>query len=176
MGWLFLLGIILFFSLIVLYEYLMYSMSRKEEKEDAYITRTHAPKRRTLINFIISLVLIITFIVGTILIIIFDNQNNIGFWFAYVFGCLFMISPSLILFLICISDYEVITRDGIIVHRIFKKKFIKFYQISSYSFSFNQLIVFGKDCKTLFFVGDLRVGLKSLINELEYHSIPRKQY
>ena len=87
-----------------------------------------------------------------------------------------MISPSLILFLICISDYEVITRDGIIVHRIFKKKFIKFYQISSYSFSFNQLIVFGKDDKTLFFVGDLRVGLKSLIIELEYHSIPRKQY
>jgi hypothetical protein len=87
-----------------------------------------------------------------------------------------MISPSLILFLICISDYEVITRDGIIVHRIFKKEFIKFYQISSYSFSFNQLIVFGKDDKILFFVGDLRVGLKSLINELEYHSIPRKQY
>ena len=176
MGWIFLLCVIILFSLIAAYEYLMYSMSRKEEKEDSYITRTHAPKRRILINFIISLVLIITFIVGTILIIIFDNPNNIGFWLAYIFGCLFMISPSLILFFICISDYEVITKDGIVVHRIFKKKFIKFYQISSYSFSFNQLIVFGKDGKTLFFVGDLRVGLKSLINELEHHAIPRKQY
>ena len=48
MGWLFLLGIILFFSLIGLYEYLMYSMSRKEEKEYAIKMKDNAE-----INYIV---------------------------------------------------------------------------------------------------------------------------
>ena len=175
MGWIFLLCVIILFCIIAAYEYLMYSMSKKEENEDSYITRTHTPKRRTIINLIMTLLLVSIFIVVTVLIIVFDNPNDISFWIAYVFSFIFFISIPMILFLICISDYEIIMKEGIMVHRFFKKKFIKFNEIVYYSFSFNQLIVYGQNDVILFFIGDLRVGIKSLVNELEHHRIKKKQ-
>ena len=64
--------------------------------------------------------------------------------------------------------------NGIYVHRIFFKKFIKFSELSSYSYSFNQLTVFNKNDEPVIFVADMRIGLKSLITELEYHGIFKK--
>lgn len=111
---------------------------------------------------------------GTVAIILFDNSNEVSFWIAYTLGFLFVISCPMILLLICISDYEVIMKNGIYVHRIFRKKFIKFNELSSYSYSFNQLTVFDKSDKPVIFVADNRIGLKSLISELEYHGIYKK--
>ena len=174
MGWLFLIGAILLFSFVALFEFLMFSTTKKEEKEDSYITRTHAPKRRIIVCLIITLVLVISFICGTVAIILFDNPNDVGFWIAYILGCLFIIAGPMILLLICISDFEVIMNNGIYVHRIFFKKFIKFSELSSYSYSFNQLNIFNKNDEPVIFVADMRIGLKTLITELEYHGIFKK--
>ena len=174
MGWIFLIGVILLFGIAALLEFLMFSTTKKEEKEDAFITRTHVPKRRTILCLIITLVLVVSFMSGTVAIILFDNSNEVSFWIAYTLGCLFVISVPMILLLICISDYEVIMNNGIYVHRIFRKKFIKFNELSSYSYSFNQLTVFDKSDKPVIFVADMRIGLKSLISELEYHGIHKK--
>ena len=86
---------------------------------------------------------------------------------------MFFIFIPLILLLICINDYEVIRTDGIIIHRIFKTKFVKYEEIKKYKYSFNQLTVYDKSEKIIFFIADNRVGIKSIIKELEYHGINR---
>lgn len=125
MGWIFLIGFILLFGIAALLEFLMFS-TIKEEKQDVFINRTHSPKRRTILCLIITLVLVVSFMSGTVAIILFGNSNEVSFWIAYTLGCLFVISGPMILLLICISDYEVIMNNGIYVHRIFRKKLIKF--------------------------------------------------
>ena len=81
MGWMILIGVL--FLIVVrisiewLSEYLTYSTSKKEEREDAYISRTHAPKLRTTSSFAISCILIVAFIVGTI-IISFEYEFNLS--------------------------------------------------------------------------------------------------
>ena len=56
----------------------------------------------------------------------------------------------------------------------FKKTFVSYNQMSNYSFSYNQLSVFDKNDKLLFFVGDMRIGVKSIVNALENHGVYRK--
>ena len=157
-----------------LLEWLFFSSSKKEEQSDSHIERTHAPKRRTVTSLIISIALITIFIVGTLAIILTKQELDIGFLIAYPLSCTFVISIPLLIFFICISNYEVITKGGIKVHRMFKKVFVSYNQMSNYSFSYNQLSVYDKTDKLLFFVGDMRIGVTSIVNALENHGVYRK--
>ena len=173
MGWFFLVGSILIFSIVYLLEFLFFSVSKKEEKEDLFIDRTHAPKRRTITSLIITVSLVILFVTGLLVILLTEQDCDLGFWIVFTLSGLFIISIPLILLLICINDYEVIRTDGIIIHRIFKTKFVKYEEMKKYKYSFNQLTVYDKSEKIIFLIADNRVGIKSIIKELEYHGINR---
>ena len=173
MGWIFLITVVLLFAFSFLLEYLFYSTSKKEQQEDGYITRTHAPKRRMVFSFVTTVAL---FLVSVIIALFFISETklDLGGWIAYAFGCLFAIGLPTLIFLICIADYEVITKNSIIVHRLNKKMEISYDEIENYTYSFNQLTVYGANDKVLFFVADMRVGLSSLIKEFETRQIKKR--
>ena len=174
MGWIFLIEVILLFAFSVLLEYLFYSTSKKEQQEDGYITRTHAPKRRMVASFIIMVSLFLASIIMALFFIFAESELDLAGWIAYAISCLFAIGIPALIFLICIADYEVITKNGVIVHRLNKKTEISYDEIDSYTYSFNQLTVYGTNDKVLFFVADMRVGLASLIKEFETRRIKKR--
>jgi len=172
MGWIFLIGAVVVFLTAFALEFLFYSTTKKEEQEQS-ITKTHAPIRRTVASLIITIVLCAAFVAGSIAIILSNQRLEIAFWLGYTFGGLFCISIPFVLFLIYTHDYEIITEDAIIVNRVFKKKEIKFSDISHFTYSLNQLTVYGEDNSILFFVGDMRIGLNDIIKSLEEHGVRR---
>jgi hypothetical protein len=174
MGWIFLIALVLFFSFSFLLEYLFYSTSKKEQQEDRYITRTHAPKRRMVVSFVIMASLFLTSIIIALFFIFSESELDLAGWIAYAISCLFAVGLPALIFLICIADYEVITRNSIIVHRLNKTTEILYDEIDSYKYSFNQLTVYGANDKVLFFVADTRVGLASLIKEFEARRIKKR--
>ena len=172
MGWIFLIGAVVIFYTAFALEFLFYSTTKKEQEQS--VSRTHAPVIRTVASLIITIVLCTAFIAGAIAFIISDQALEIAFWLGYTFGGLFCISIPFILFLICTHDYEIITEDAIIVNRVFRKKEIKFSDISHFTYSLNQLTVYGKDNSILFFVGDMRIGLNDIIKSLEEHGAQQR--
>ncbi len=171
MEWIFIIVILFVVLLEFGLEYLFYTNSKKEESEDQYIAKTHAPKRRTLTCFVLT---VVTSAASIICALILKNSFELGALIAYMFGCIFMIAIPFSLLLICICDYEVITTEGIIVHRIHKKTLIRYNQMVYYSFSFGQLTIYAEDNKLLLVVGDNRIGLQSLIKCLEKQNICKR--
>ena len=51
---------------------------------------------------------------------------------------------------------------------------ISYDEIENYTYSLNQLTVYGANDKVLFFVADMRVGLSSLIKEFETRQIKKR--
>ena len=135
MGWIFLIAVVLLFAFSFLLEYLFYSTSKKEQQEEGCITRTHAPKRRMVASFVITVSLFLASIIIALFAIFAEPPLDLVGWIAYAIGCLFMIGPTALLFLICIADYEVITKNSIIVHRLNKKTEISYDEIDSYTYS-----------------------------------------
>ena len=174
MGWIFLIAVVLLFSFSFLLEYLFYSTSKKEQQEDGYITRTHAPKRRIVVSFVIMVSLFLASIIIALFLIFSESELDLSGWIAYAISCLFAVGLPALIFGICLSDYEVITRSSIIVHRLNKKTEISYDEIESYTYSLNQLTVYGTNDKVLFFVADMRVGLASLIKEFETRQIKKR--
>ena len=174
MGRIFLIALVLFFSFSFLLEYLFYSTSKKEQQEDGYITRTHAPKRRMMVSFVIMVSLFLASIIIALFFIFSESELDLAGWIAYAISCLFAVGLPALIFLICIADYEVITKNSIIVHRLTKKTEISYDEIDSYTYSFNQLTVYGTNDKVLFSVADMRVGLASLIKEFETRQIKKR--
>ena len=174
MGWIFLIAVVLLFSFSFLLEYLFYSTSKKEQEEDGYITRTHAPKRRMVFSFVMMVGVFLASIIIALFFIFSESELDLAGWTSYAISCLFAVGLPALLFLISISDYEVITENSIVVHRLNKKVEISYDEIDSYTYSFNQLVVFGADDKRLFLVGDMRVGLESLIKEFEARRIKKR--
>lgn len=170
MGWIFLIGVIVLFALAFCLEYLFYSTTKRENQERT-ITKTHAPIKRMVTSLVITIVLCVVFIAGAVAFILSNQALEIAFWLGYTFGGLFCISIPFILLLMCTHDYEIITEDAIIVNRVFRKKEIKFSDISHFTYSLNQLTVYGKDNSILFFVGDMRIGLNDIIKSLEEHGV-----
>lgn len=174
MEWLMLIfGIVLLFLEFGL-EFLFYSNTKKEEKESEFIARTHAPIRRIVISMIFTLLPIILFIVVVIVVMINDEKVDLGFWIALSLSCLFFFSIPFALLLIAFCDYEIIKEDGILVHRVFHKGFIKYNEIKYYQFSFEQLIAYDHNDNMILIVADMRVGVKAIIKELEKQGIRRK--
>ncbi len=173
MGWIFLIGAVIIFFTAFALEFLFYSTTKKEDQEQS-VTKTHAPIRPTIASLVITILLCTAFIAGAIAFILSDQTLEIAFWLGYTFGGLFCISIPFALFLICTHDYEIITEDAIIVNRVFKKKEIKFSDISHFTHSLNQLTVYGKDNSILFFVGDMRIGINDIIKSLEEHGVQQR--
>ena len=173
-GWIFLIAVILLFAFSFLLEYLFYSTSKKEQQEDGYITRTHSPKRRMMVSFVIMVSLFFASIIIALFFIFSESKLDLTSWIGYAIICLFAIGLPALIFLICIADYEVITKNSIIVHRLTKKTEISYDEIDSYTYSSNQLTVYGANDKVLFFVADMRVGLVSLIKEFETRQIKKR--
>lgn len=168
MGWIFIIVILFVVGLEFGLEYLFYTNSKKEELEDHYITKTHAPKRRTFTCFVLT---VLSSVASIICALILKNSLDLCGWIAYMFGCIFMIALPFVLLLICICNYEVITTEGIIVHRIYRNTFVRYDQMAYYSYSFDKLTIYAEDNKLLLFVGDNRIGLQSLIKYLERRNI-----
>ena len=127
-----------------------------------------------MVSFVIKVSHFLATIILALFFIISETKLDLGGWIAYAFGCLFAIGLPTLIFLICIADYEVITKNSIIVHRLTKKTEISYDEIDSYTYSFNQLTVYGTNDKVLFFVADMRVGLASLIKEFETRQIKKR--
>ena len=152
----------------------IYGKSKKEEEENGVITKTKFPKRFTLCAVVALIVTVILFVVGTVLICVFEKDFPTHSWIAFIFSAIFIIAIPLLLTLLAIRTYEIIRTDGILVVRLFKKKLVKYSEMASYHYSFNQLTVYDNQHKVLFGVYDNRVGLKSLLNQLDIKGIFRE--
>ena len=148
--------------------------TKKEEAEDGFITRTKFPSRHTLFAIIALIVTVTVFLIGTVLLAVFGKDIPAYVWIA--FGCfaLFCISLPFMLTLLALRTYEIVCDDGIVVQRLFRRKFIHYSEIASYHYSFNQLTVYNKEHKPILGVYDDRVGMKALLNQLDSRGVVRE--
>ena len=152
----------------------IYRQSKKEEAEDGVVTKTKYPKRFTLCSLISLFVTVALFVTVTIIICIFEKDFPVHSWIAFILSAMFFIAIPLSLTLLAFCTYEIICNDGILVARIFKKKFIKFSEMASYHYVFGQLTVYDNNHKEVFGVYDNRVGMKALLEQLEYRGVFRE--
>lgn len=152
----------------------IYGQSKKEEAKNGIITKTKYPQRFTKCSLIGLIVTVILFVAGTILLCVFEKDLPVYSWLAFIFSAIFVISIPLSLTLLALCTYELICNDGILVARLFRKRFIKYSEMASYHFSNNQITVYNNKHKVIFGVYDNRVGMKSLLNQLELRGIFRE--
>ena len=152
----------------------IYGQSKKEEAENGVITKTKYPRRFTLCSVVALIITVILFVVGTVLLCVFKKDFPTYSWIAFILSAVFIIAIPLLLTLLAFRTYEIIRTDGILVVRLFGKKLIKYSEMASYHYSFNQLTVYDNKHKVLFGVYDNRVGLKSLLNQLDIKGVFRE--
>ncbi len=153
---------------------LIYSQSKKEEAENGFISRTKYPYRFTLFSVVALIISVMLFVVATVLICVIEKDFPLYSWIALILSALFIISIPLLLVLLAFRTYEIIRKDGILVARLSKKKFVKYSEMASYHYSLNQLTVYDNQHKMIFGVYDNRVGIKSLIDQLNSKGIPKE--
>ena len=153
----------------------VYGQSKSEKEEDGYLTKTKNPFRLALGAVILSSIVVLMFLVGTVLLC-FEEDFPLHSWIAFESVSVVFILLSLLLVLMAFSVHEIIYTDGILIVRVFKKRFVKYSQIISYYYSpeINELTVFGDDRKVLFTVSDNRVGMKTLLDQLESKDVLRE--
>ena len=152
----------------------VYGQSKKEEAENGAITKTKFPKRFTLCSVVTLFATVVLFIVGTILICVFEKDFPVHSWIVFILSAAFIVALPLLLTLLAFRTYEIIRDDGILIVRLFKKKFVTYSEMASYRYSLNQLTVFDHRHKIVFVVTDNRVGIKALLNQLEHKGILRE--
>ena len=152
----------------------IYGQSKKEEAENGVITRTKFPRRFTLCSVVALIITVTLFVVGTVLICVFEKDFPTHSWIAFILSAIFIIVIPLLLTLLAFRTYEIIRTDGILVVRLFKKKFVKYSEMVSYHYSFNQLTVYDNKHKAIFGVYDNRVGVKMLLNQLDCKGVFRE--
>ena len=152
----------------------IYGQSKKEEAENEVINKTKYPHRFTLCSIVALIITVILFAVGTVLIYMFEKDFPTHSWVAFILSAVFFIAIPLLLTLLAFRTYEIIRTDGILVVRLFKKKFVKYSEMASYHYSFNQLTVYDNKHKAIFGVYDNRVGLKMLLNQLDCKGVFRE--
>lgn len=152
----------------------IYRKSKKEAAEDAYISRTRFPSRHTMCSIIALIITVVISSAGMVLIAVFGGALPSHTWIVLGLFALFFISLPLLLTLLALRTYEIIRSDGIIVQRLFKRKFIRYSEMTSYHYSFNQLTVYDSNHKAIFGVYDNRVGMKALLNQLDNKGVFRE--
>ena len=149
----------------------IYGQTKKEETEDGFILKTKFPKRLTLCSIVALILAVVLFVAGIILIYLFEKDFPFHSWIAFIFAMLFISSIPLFLVVISLRTYEIIREDGVLIKRLTSTKFVRYADMASYEYSCNQLIVYDREHKQLFFVGENRVGLKHLLKQLELKGI-----
>ena len=153
----------------------IFSHTGKEKEENTYITQTKYPKRYMVCSFIGLILAIVISAVAVILLAIYDTGLTSGGWIAVIFSLLFFISFPLLIFLLGLRTYEVIQENGILVVRLVKTKFVAYSEMSHYTQSHNGNIdVYDHANKLSFIVGDNRVGMRALLDQLTAHGITKK--
>ena len=152
----------------------IYSQSKKEEAENDFITKTKYPRRFTLCSTVALIITVILFMVFTVIICVFEKDFPSHSWIVFILSAILIIAIPLLLTLLALRTYEIIRTDGILVVRLFKKTLVKYSEMASYHYSFNQLTVYDNEHKMLFGVYDNRVGLKSLLNQLDITGVLRE--
>ncbi len=149
----------------------IYTQSKKEKAENGFIAKTKFPKRLTFCSILALILAVVLFVVGIILICVFEKDFPLHSWIAFIFAMLFISSIPLFLVVICLRTYEIIREDGVLIKRLTSTKFLKYADMASYEYSCNQLIVYDREHKQLFFVGENRVGMKHLLKQLDLKGI-----
>ena len=152
----------------------IYGQSKKEETKNGVITRTKYPQRFTKCSLIGLIVTILLFVAGTMLLFVFEKDLSVYSWITFILSAILIISTPLLLTLLSICTYEIICDDGILIARLFRKRFVKYSEMASYRFSTNQLTVYDSKHNVIFGVYDNRVGMKSLLDQLEMKGIFRE--
>ena len=173
--WGILVGIVSFTALSLIFPWI-FGHTGKEKEENTYITRTKYPKRYVVCTFIGLLSAITISVAIIILFVIYNIGLTLGGWIATILVFIFFISLLLLIFLLSLRTYEVIQEDGILVVRLIKTKFVAYSEISYYTQSHNGNIdVYDHNNKLSFIVGDNRVGMQALLDQLTAHGITQKQ-
>ena len=152
----------------------VYGKTRKEELEDAFLEKTRFPSRIKVFALVFLIVSVGLFSVSAVLLAVYRTDFPAYGWLAFILASLFIILLSLLLLLLSLRSYEIIRGDGIVVQRLFSRKFFPYSHMASYHSSMNQLTVYGSDHQFLFGVYDNRVGMQSLLNQLESQNISKE--
>ena len=152
----------------------VYQKNKQEEATDGYISRTRYPRRFTVSSMVALIVTVLLFVIGAILIFRFETNHSASRWIAYSISALLFISLTFCLVMIALRTYEIIRSDGILVARLFEKKFVNYSDMASYRYELNQLTVYDREHKVLFGVYDNRVGMQSLLRQLDCKRIRRE--
>jgi hypothetical protein len=97
-----------------------------------------------------------------------------------VFGAIVTVLPLSLCLQVWLS-YEVIEDDGILVHRVFGKRFVRYSDMAYYrteSGAYERQVdihVYGCDGKRLVWVYGDRVGARAVLNALDSHGIENQQ-
>ena len=155
---------------------LLYKHTKKEELENDILYKTKFPKRFKIFSLVVLVLFLTFFIIGCILISIFDRDFPFSSWIAFVISCFFIFLVPLFLTIYSFCTYEIIKEDGFVISRLFKRKFIAYTEISYFEYeeTFNQLTVFNYSNKSIFCIGDNRVGIKSVLKHLRKKGIIQK--
>ena len=148
--------------------------TKSEQAETENTNRTKYPRRHYQGYVIVFIVAFILFVIGAVLLGIFEKDCPYYVWIAYIFSALLFTSLPLLGIILAFCTYEVVCDDGILVVRPFKKKLVKYTDMESYAHNKAQLTVFDKNRKLLFTVEHNVVGLEALVKQLDRIGVPKE--
>jgi hypothetical protein len=157
---------------------LLYKKSESEQADDAYTKITRYSKRRRTLRYIFLGVTASLFL--TLSIIVFLGEDAVMGIMMSVFGAIVTVLPLSLCLQVWLS-YEVIEDDGILVHRVFGKRFVRYSDMAYYrteSGAYERQVdihAYGCDGKRLVWVYGDRVGARAILNALDSHGIENQQ-
>lgn len=157
---------------------LIYEKNESEEAEDAHIKRTIYSRRRRTLRYIFLGVTVVLFL--TLSIIAFIGEGIVIGTMMATLGALITILPLALCLQVWLS-YEVIEDDGILVHRVFGKRFVKYTDMSYYKKDGNaykgqiEIYVYDSNNKRLMWIYGSRVGTRAVLSALDKNGIKREK-
>ena len=155
-----------------------YRSSNVEKEYDLYAQRTKYPRKRRIARYIFLGAFIALF--GTLSVIAFVTEDRIIGAMMAALGSLLTLLPLSLCLQVWLS-YEVITEEGITVHRVFSKKLIRYSDMTYYvteSRAYDDLpeiFIYGADNRRLVWIGAGRLGMGAIISTLNSHGIKQKE-
>ena len=156
---------------------LIYKKSENEQADDVHTKKTGYSKRRKAIRYIFLAVTVVFFLILSI--IAFLGEGVVIGTMMAVLGSLVTILPLSLCLQVWLS-YEIIEEDGILVHRVFGKRFVKYPDMSYYKTNCGaydgqiEICVYNSQNKRLIWMSGDRVGTRAVLNALEKNKISLK--
>lgn len=155
-----------------------YTRSKKDRRENELLDRTRYPFYARLFSVFILIWTICLFAYAFVVFSFFEKQAPDGAWIALILSSVLFIVLALTLVLIYFGTYEIIREDGIIIVRPFRKnRFVAYSDMGLYEnvHSERELTVFDCEHKEILSVYDYRVGIKSIVRQLDAHGVPKEE-